>query len=77
MAVCRRYLSASAAAGGQPSWMACQVCLPEALWATQATTPCATCKLPFERAPTDDRSLPDLQLALYNDVVVFDQVLMA
>eukprot|EP00200_Dunaliella_tertiolecta_P019181 CAMPEP_0202399592 /NCGR_PEP_ID=MMETSP1128-20130828/2114_1 /ASSEMBLY_ACC=CAM_ASM_000463 /TAXON_ID=3047 /ORGANISM="Dunaliella tertiolecta, Strain CCMP1320" /LENGTH=675 /DNA_ID=CAMNT_0049002957 /DNA_START=14 /DNA_END=2041 /DNA_ORIENTATION=- len=30
-------------------------------------------KLPFERAPTDDRSLPDLQLALYNDVVVFDQ----
>nr|QKY14872.1 anthranilate synthase alpha subunit (TRPE) [Polytomella parva] len=30
-------------------------------------------KLPFESAPTDDRRLPDLNLALYHDVVVFDQ----
>lgn len=30
-------------------------------------------KLPFAAAPTDDRNLPDMQLALYNDVVVFDQ----
>eukprot|EP00798_Chlamydomonas_sp_ICE-L_P011290 gene11290-18926_t len=30
-------------------------------------------KLPFASAPTDDRNLPDMQLALYNDVVVFDQ----
>ncbi len=31
-------------------------------------------KLPFERAPHDDRSLPDLHFGLYRDVVVFDQV---
>lgn len=31
-------------------------------------------KLPFSAAPPDDRSLPDMHLALYNDVVVFDQV---
>ncbi|EFJ52051.1 hypothetical protein VOLCADRAFT_103239 [Volvox carteri f. nagariensis] len=30
-------------------------------------------KLPFESAPTDDRQLPDMHLALYYDVVVFDQ----
>ncbi|MEW5305913.1 MAG: hypothetical protein WDW36_008424 [Sanguina aurantia] len=30
-------------------------------------------KLPFQSAPLDDRNLPDLHLALYNDVVVFDQ----
>lgn len=30
-------------------------------------------KLPFSKAPQDDRSLPDMHLALYNDVVVFDQ----
>eukprot|EP00195_Chlamydomonas_chlamydogama_P007623 CAMPEP_0202908288 /NCGR_PEP_ID=MMETSP1392-20130828/45531_1 /ASSEMBLY_ACC=CAM_ASM_000868 /TAXON_ID=225041 /ORGANISM="Chlamydomonas chlamydogama, Strain SAG 11-48b" /LENGTH=624 /DNA_ID=CAMNT_0049597547 /DNA_START=85 /DNA_END=1959 /DNA_ORIENTATION=- len=30
-------------------------------------------KLPFESAPTDDRNLPDMHLALYNDVVVIDQ----
>ena len=30
-------------------------------------------KLPFESAPEDDRKLPDMHLALYNDVVVFDQ----
>lgn len=30
-------------------------------------------KIPFEAAPEDDRHLPDLHLALYNDVVVFDQ----
>ncbi|GAB4815921.1 hypothetical protein N2152v2_002967 [Parachlorella kessleri] len=29
-------------------------------------------KLPFEEAPADDRGLPDIHLALYNDVVVFD-----
>lgn len=33
-----------------------------------------TGKLPFSSAPKDDRALPELQLALYNDVVVFDQV---
>ncbi len=31
-----------------------------------------TGKLPFEDAPADDRRLPDMHLALYNDVVVFD-----
>lgn len=30
-------------------------------------------KLPFSSAPPDDRGLPDLHFALYNDVVVFDQ----
>ncbi|KAK9830714.1 hypothetical protein WJX74_003977 [Apatococcus lobatus] len=30
-------------------------------------------KLPFRNAPEDDRGLPDIHLALYNDVVVFDQ----
>jgi len=30
-------------------------------------------KIPFSAAPPDDRRLPDLNLALYNDVVVFDQ----
>ena len=30
-------------------------------------------KLPFDKAPKDDRGLPDIHLALYNDVVVFDQ----
>lgn len=30
-------------------------------------------KIPFHTAPEDDRDLPDLNLALYNDVVVFDQ----
>lgn len=29
-------------------------------------------KLPFSAAPSDDRGLPDMHLALYNDVVVFD-----
>ena len=29
-------------------------------------------KLPFEEAPDDDRTLPDLCLGLYRDVVVFD-----
>ncbi|RMZ56813.1 hypothetical protein APUTEX25_002902, partial [Auxenochlorella protothecoides] len=29
-------------------------------------------KLPFSAAPPDDRGLPDLHLALYNDVIVFD-----
>lgn len=29
-------------------------------------------KLPFSSAPEDDRSLPDLHMALYNDVVIFD-----
>ena len=31
-------------------------------------------KLSFERAPRDDRSLPDLHFGLYRDVVVFDHV---
>eukprot|EP00879_Flechtneria_rotunda_P011101 GHRR01011598.1.p1 GENE.GHRR01011598.1~~GHRR01011598.1.p1 ORF type:complete len:369 (+),score=113.06 GHRR01011598.1:125-1231(+) len=30
-------------------------------------------KIPFSAAPSDDRQLPDMHLALYNDVVVFDQ----
>ncbi len=29
-------------------------------------------KLDFDRAPTDDRALPDIHLGLYKDVVVFD-----
>ena len=29
-------------------------------------------KLPFSGAPHDDRGLPDMHLALYDDVVVFD-----
>ncbi|MBM4008662.1 MAG: anthranilate synthase component I [Planctomycetes bacterium] len=29
-------------------------------------------KLPFARAPRDDRGLPDLHVALYRDVVIFD-----
>lgn len=31
-------------------------------------------KLPFSKAPADDRGLPDMHLGLYNDVVVFDNV---
>ena len=31
-------------------------------------------KLPFAEAPHDDRHLPDMHLALYRDVVVFDHV---
>lgn len=31
-------------------------------------------KLPFEKAPEDDRNLPDVHLSLYNDVIVFDHV---
>lgn len=30
-------------------------------------------KLPFESAPEDDRALPDINLALYKEVLVFDQ----
>lgn len=30
--------------------------------------------LPFERAPNDDRDLPDLHIALYRDLVLFDHV---
>ena len=29
-------------------------------------------KLPFQHAPTDDRQLPDMHLALYKDTVLFD-----
>lgn len=29
-------------------------------------------KIPFSNAPTDDRGLPDLHFALYNNVLVFD-----
>ncbi|KAL3850604.1 hypothetical protein ACJIZ3_012486 [Penstemon smallii] len=31
-------------------------------------------KLPFSKAPKDDRDLPDIHLGLYDDVIVFDQV---
>lgn len=31
-------------------------------------------KLPFSKAPMDDRNLPDLHLGLYDDVIVFDHV---
>lgn len=31
-------------------------------------------KLPFANAPLDDRSLPDLHLGLYDNVLVFDHV---
>ncbi|KAG7565851.1 Chorismate-utilizing enzyme C-terminal [Arabidopsis suecica] len=31
-------------------------------------------KLPFSKAPVDDRNLPDMHLGLYDDVVVFDHV---
>jgi len=31
-------------------------------------------KLPFSNAPYDDRSLPDVHLGLYDDVIVFDHV---
>ncbi|MEM1423809.1 MAG: chorismate-binding protein [Planctomycetota bacterium] len=31
-------------------------------------------RLPFDGAPTDDRGLPDLHYALYDETVVFDQV---
>lgn len=30
-------------------------------------------KLPFSHTPTDDRDLPDMHMALYNTVIVFDQ----
>ncbi|EYU45742.1 hypothetical protein ABFS82_O000500 [Erythranthe guttata] len=31
-------------------------------------------KLPFSKAPHDDRNLPDIHLGLYDDVIVFDHV---
>ncbi|KAG9158218.1 hypothetical protein Leryth_000353 [Lithospermum erythrorhizon] len=31
-------------------------------------------KIPFSKAPADDRNLPDIHLGLYDDVVVFDHV---
>ena len=31
-------------------------------------------KLPFLKAPEDDRNLPDVHLGLYDDVIVFDHV---
>ncbi|KAL0418968.1 UNVERIFIED_CONTAM: Anthranilate synthase alpha subunit, chloroplastic [Sesamum radiatum] len=31
-------------------------------------------KLPFSKAPQDDRNLPDVHLGLYDDVIVFDHV---
>ncbi|KAG6383390.1 hypothetical protein SASPL_156859 [Salvia splendens] len=31
-------------------------------------------KLPFAKAPMDDRNLPDVHLGLYDDVIVFDHV---
>ena len=35
----------------------------------------ASSKIPFQAAPKDDRNLPDLHFALYNSVLVFDNVL--
>lgn len=44
---------------------------PEAYWLeTQLHT---AGKIPFSRAPKEDRNLPDMHLSLYNEVVVFDQ----
>ena len=37
------------------------------------TPPLPPGKLPFSTAPPDDRNLNDMHLALYNDVIVFDQ----
>jgi hypothetical protein len=31
-------------------------------------------KLPFSKAPEDDRNLADIHLGLYDDVIVFDHV---
>ncbi|CAH9074716.1 unnamed protein product [Cuscuta europaea] len=31
-------------------------------------------KLPFSKAPFDDRNLPDLHIGLYDDIIVFDSV---
>lgn len=31
-------------------------------------------KLPFSKAPVDDRNLPDVHLGLYDNVIVFDHV---
>lgn len=31
-------------------------------------------KLPFSKAPKDDRNLPDIHLGLYDDVIIFDHV---
>lgn len=31
-------------------------------------------RLPFSKAPKDDRNLPDMHLGLYDDVIVFDHV---
>jgi anthranilate synthase component 1 len=31
-------------------------------------------KLPFSKAPKDDRNLADIHLGLYDDVIVFDHV---
>lgn len=56
----------AAAAGVQPLLLQ-QLALKPQL----AFTPAG--KIPFESAPEDDRQLPDLHLALYNDVVVLDQ----
>ena len=39
---------------------------------TSAFLPASSGKLPFAKAPPDDRGLPDMHLALYDDVVVFD-----
>ncbi len=38
----------------------------------EGRAPCITGKLPFSGAPPDDRGLPDMHLAVYNNVVVFD-----
>ena len=38
----------------------------------QPSRPCPPGKLPFDAAPADDRGLPDMHLARYDDVVVFD-----
>lgn len=33
-----------------------------------------TKKLPFSKAPHDDRNIPDMHLGLYTNVIVFDHV---
>ncbi len=57
--------------GTQHSCEPAQFSLPESI-VEQGILPPPAGKLPFDAAPADDRGLPDMHLALYNDVVVFD-----
>lgn len=50
------------------------MCLPTVSSDAQACNiQYAAGKLPFSHAPPDDRQLPDMHMALYNTVIVFDQ----